>query len=142
MVSRKLLTLFALTATIATPALGQDGSRRRPDNDRGNQEQQSARAPQRAGRERAVPRAARALPVQPSPQLRRDNGRYDRDYHNRRSNNGRYDMWVWKWEHDHSADELAEHARAYASEGMSIIGGCCGTRPEHIAAIAQAVGRS
>ena len=58
-------------------------------------------------------------------------------------NNGRYDMWVWKWEHDHSATELAEHARGYASEGMSIIGGCCGTRPEHIAAIVEAVnGRS
>jgi S-methylmethionine-dependent homocysteine/selenocysteine methylase len=55
-------------------------------------------------------------------------------------NNGRYDMWVWKWEHDHTAEELAEHARGYASEGMSIIGGCCGTRPEHIAAIAEAVG--
>lgn len=54
-------------------------------------------------------------------------------------NNGRYDMWVWKWEHDHSAEELAGHARGYASEGMSIIGGCCGTRPEHIAAIAGAV---
>ena len=55
-------------------------------------------------------------------------------------NNGRYDMWVWKWEHDHSAAELAEHARGYASEGMSIIGGCCGTRPAHIAAIVEAVG--
>jgi S-methylmethionine-dependent homocysteine/selenocysteine methylase len=54
-------------------------------------------------------------------------------------NNGRYDMWVWKWEHDHSADELAEHARGFAAEGMNIIGGCCGTRPEHIAAIARAV---
>lgn len=55
-------------------------------------------------------------------------------------NNGRYDMWVWKWEHDHTAEELAEHARGYAREGMSIIGGCCGTRPEHIAAIVHAVG--
>lgn len=54
-------------------------------------------------------------------------------------NNGRYDMWVWKWEHDHSAEELAEHARGFANEGMSIIGGCCGTRPEHIAAIVDAL---
>jgi S-methylmethionine-dependent homocysteine/selenocysteine methylase len=50
-------------------------------------------------------------------------------------NNGRYDMWKWEWTHTVSPEELAEHARGYASEGMNIIGGCCGTRPEHIAAI-------
>jgi S-methylmethionine-dependent homocysteine/selenocysteine methylase len=54
-------------------------------------------------------------------------------------NNGRYDMWKWEWSHTISADEMAEHARGYASEGMNIIGGCCGTRPEHIAAIAAAL---
>ena len=37
------------------------------------------------------------------------------------------------------AGEMAEHARGYAQEGMSIIGGCCGTRPEHIAAMAEAL---
>jgi methionine synthase I (cobalamin-dependent) len=56
-------------------------------------------------------------------------------------NNGRYDMWKWEWTHTISPEEMAEHARGYASEGMSIIGGCCGTRPEHIAAVAAAVGR-
>jgi S-methylmethionine-dependent homocysteine/selenocysteine methylase len=54
-------------------------------------------------------------------------------------NNGRYDMWKWEWSHTVSPEELAEHARGYAAEGMSIIGGCCGTRPEHIAAIARAL---
>ncbi len=54
-------------------------------------------------------------------------------------NNGRYDMWRWRWEHTTTPAELAEHARQYAAEGMNIIGGCCGVRPEHIAAIAQAL---
>jgi S-methylmethionine-dependent homocysteine/selenocysteine methylase len=52
-------------------------------------------------------------------------------------NNGRYDMWKWEWEHTITPEELAEHARGYAEEGMNIIGGCCGTRPDHIAAIAR-----
>jgi S-methylmethionine-dependent homocysteine/selenocysteine methylase len=56
-------------------------------------------------------------------------------------NNGRYDMWKWEWTHTIEPDELAEHARGYAAEGMNIIGGCCGTRPDHIAAIARAVRR-
>jgi S-methylmethionine-dependent homocysteine/selenocysteine methylase len=54
-------------------------------------------------------------------------------------NSGRYDMWVWRWEHTTTPAELAAHARQYAAEGMNIIGGCCGVRPEHIAAAAQAV---
>ena len=54
-------------------------------------------------------------------------------------NNGRYDMYHWRWEHTVSPDELADHARRYVAEGFAIVGGCCGTRPEHIAAITQAV---
>jgi S-methylmethionine-dependent homocysteine/selenocysteine methylase len=54
-------------------------------------------------------------------------------------NNGRYDMWVWEWTHDLSPEEFAEHARGYAAEGMNIIGGCCGTRPAHIQAVAEAL---
>lgn len=54
-------------------------------------------------------------------------------------NNGRYDMWKWEWTHTISPEEMAEHARGYASEGMQIIGGCCGTRPEHIRAIVDAL---
>jgi methionine synthase I (cobalamin-dependent) len=48
-------------------------------------------------------------------------------------------MYTWRWEHTVSPDELAAHARRYVTEGYGIVGGCCGTRPEHIAAIARAV---
>jgi methionine synthase / methylenetetrahydrofolate reductase (NADH) len=35
---------------------------------------------------------------------------------------------------------FAEHARAFIDEGVSIIGGCCGTGAPHIAAMAQVLG--
>jgi S-methylmethionine-dependent homocysteine/selenocysteine methylase len=54
-------------------------------------------------------------------------------------NNGRYDMWRWRWERDIPPEDMAEHAQGYAAEGFNIIGGCCGVRPDHIAAIARAV---
>jgi 5-methyltetrahydrofolate--homocysteine methyltransferase len=38
------------------------------------------------------------------------------------------------------ADMLAEHVRRYADRGARIVGGCCGTTPDHIAAIARALG--
>ena len=34
---------------------------------------------------------------------------------------------------------LAEHARAFLDEGVSIIGGCCGTGPAHTVAMAEAI---
>jgi homocysteine S-methyltransferase len=34
---------------------------------------------------------------------------------------------------------LADHARAYLDEGVSIIGGCCGTGPAHTVAVAAAI---
>ena len=36
---------------------------------------------------------------------------------------------------------LAAHIADYARQGARIVGGCCGTTPEHIAAIAHALGR-
>jgi 5-methyltetrahydrofolate--homocysteine methyltransferase len=36
---------------------------------------------------------------------------------------------------------LAEHVRDFASRGARIVGGCCGSTPDHIAAIARALGR-
>jgi 5-methyltetrahydrofolate--homocysteine methyltransferase len=36
---------------------------------------------------------------------------------------------------------LAAHVADYARQGARIVGGCCGTTPEHIAAIAHALGR-
>jgi 5-methyltetrahydrofolate--homocysteine methyltransferase len=36
-------------------------------------------------------------------------------------------------------DEFARHAKEFARLGFSVIGGCCGTTPEHIAALAKEV---
>jgi methionine synthase I (cobalamin-dependent) len=37
--------------------------------------------------------------------------------------------------------DLAAHVSRYAERGARIVGGCCGSTPEHIAAIARALGR-
>ncbi|WP_100655780.1 homocysteine S-methyltransferase family protein [Alteromonas flava] len=43
-------------------------------------------------------------------------------------------------EYDMQGDEMAEHIREWASSGLvNIVGGCCGSTPEHIRAIANAV---
>jgi 5-methyltetrahydrofolate--homocysteine methyltransferase len=43
-------------------------------------------------------------------------------------------------EYDETPELLAEHIREWASSGLvNIVGGCCGTKPEHIQAIANAV---
>jgi 5-methyltetrahydrofolate--homocysteine methyltransferase len=36
---------------------------------------------------------------------------------------------------------LAAHVAEYARQGARIVGGCCGTTPEHVAAISRALGR-
>ena len=36
---------------------------------------------------------------------------------------------------------LADHVARYVEEGARVVGGCCGSTPEHVAAIAQALGR-
>jgi 5-methyltetrahydrofolate--homocysteine methyltransferase len=38
-------------------------------------------------------------------------------------------------------DMLAEHVAAYVEQGARIVGGCCGSTPAHVAAIARALGR-
>ena len=38
-------------------------------------------------------------------------------------------------------EDLAAHVRGYADRGVRVVGGCCGSTPEHIAAIARALGR-
>ena len=35
---------------------------------------------------------------------------------------------------------LAEHVARYAEQGVRVVGGCCGSTPEHVAAIARALG--
>ena len=43
------------------------------------------------------------------------------------------------FEYDASPTDLAEHARALQKLGIDLIGACCGSTPEHIAAIHEAV---
>lgn len=42
--------------------------------------------------------------------------------------------------YDATPESMAEYAQRFVDLGARIVGGCCGSRPEHIAAIAQAVG--
>lgn len=41
--------------------------------------------------------------------------------------------------YDAGPDDLARHLAGYAAQGARIVGGCCGSTPEHVAAIARAV---
>src|SRR3954468_9343218 len=44
--------------------------------------------------------------------------------------------------YDAGPDDLARHLASYAARGVKVVGGCCGTTPEHVAAIAAALKRS
>jgi 5-methyltetrahydrofolate--homocysteine methyltransferase len=48
---------------------------------------------------------------------------------------GENDETIW----DFSPEEMVEYARIFVSLGATVVGGCCGTRPAHIAAIAAAL---
>ncbi|MBC7235831.1 MAG: homocysteine S-methyltransferase family protein [Chloroflexi bacterium] len=50
---------------------------------------------------------------------------------------GEHAQAVW----DVSPEQMAEHVLNFISLGARIVGGCCGTGPGHIAAIAKALGR-
>jgi methionine synthase I (cobalamin-dependent) len=41
--------------------------------------------------------------------------------------------------YDATPEDMAEYARRFVALGVRIMGGCCGSTPAHIAAIAQAV---
>lgn len=41
--------------------------------------------------------------------------------------------------YDAGPDDMARHLAGYVAKGVRIVGGCCGTTPEHLAAIAAAV---
>lgn len=43
---------------------------------------------------------------------------------------------------DLSAEHYAAHAKDWLSAGATVIGGCCGTRPEHIAKLCAMIGRT
>jgi 5-methyltetrahydrofolate--homocysteine methyltransferase len=44
-------------------------------------------------------------------------------------------------EYDATPELMAEYAQRFAQSGVTIIGGCCGSTPEHIAAMARALGK-
>jgi S-methylmethionine-dependent homocysteine/selenocysteine methylase/SAM-dependent methyltransferase len=46
---------------------------------------------------------------------------------------------LWRFEEHIGPQEYAQLALSWREEGAQIIGGCCGTTPEHIAAIAEAL---
>ena len=41
--------------------------------------------------------------------------------------------------YDAGPDDLARHLAAYAERGVKVVGGCCGSTPEHVAAVAAAL---
>jgi len=43
--------------------------------------------------------------------------------------------------YDAGPDDLAAHVKGYVERGARVVGGCCGSTPEHVAAIARALGR-
>ena len=43
--------------------------------------------------------------------------------------------------YDAGPGDLAAHIQGYVDRGVRVVGGCCGSTPEHIAAIARALGR-
>ncbi len=59
------------------------------------------------------------------------------------ANLGRWDPGARWWHHDEieTPAEYLRHARAWVGEGAQIVGGCCGTGPLHIQALAEAFPR-
>jgi 5-methyltetrahydrofolate--homocysteine methyltransferase len=41
--------------------------------------------------------------------------------------------------YDAGPDDLGRHLAAYAARGVKVVGGCCGSTPEHVAATASAL---
>lgn len=54
-------------------------------------------------------------------------------------NLGYYTSAGWRFESEIGGPEFAEMALRWRAEGAQIVGGCCGTRPEHIAAARAAL---
>ena len=46
----------------------------------------------------------------------------------------------WMFDGDATPDNLVEQARGWVDSGVLLVGGCCGTTPAHVAALAQAFG--
>ncbi len=54
------------------------------------------------------------------------------------ANMGRFVNPGWDFSLIDTPEEYVEHAMVWVKEGAQIVGGCCGTGPEHIAALARA----
>ena len=54
-------------------------------------------------------------------------------------NAGKPHMVGRKAAYDATPEDMAEYARRFVALGARVVGGCCGSTPEHIAAIAEAV---
>jgi homocysteine S-methyltransferase len=52
---------------------------------------------------------------------------------------GRFDPPEWLFTDEYPPDRYAQEARAWREMGAAVIGGCCGTTPDHIAAVARAL---
>jgi methionine synthase I (cobalamin-dependent) len=50
---------------------------------------------------------------------------------------GRFDPPEWLFTHDYPPPRYLEAAREWIGLGASVVGGCCGTTPEHIAALSR-----
>jgi homocysteine S-methyltransferase len=50
---------------------------------------------------------------------------------------GTYLEYEWDWSSCPPTQVFVEHARRWVAEGMQILGGCCGTQPEQIRALAE-----
>lgn len=49
------------------------------------------------------------------------------------------DVIGWCSDHSLSTQTYTDHARRWIDAGASVLGGCCGTRPSHIAALARLI---
>ena len=52
---------------------------------------------------------------------------------------GWYERPAWEFDDDFTPDVLAAGAVRWLADGCRIVGGCCGTGPEHIAALRRVV---
>jgi homocysteine S-methyltransferase len=53
---------------------------------------------------------------------------------------GRFEPPNWVFEDLVTPSEYADIARGWVDAGVQVVGGCCGTTPEHIAAVRAALG--
>ncbi len=50
---------------------------------------------------------------------------------------GRFDPPEWHFTDEYPPNTLLDEARRWKEMGAAVIGGCCGTTPQHIAALAE-----